>query len=56
MKAEELIRPQGVIQKFLGRYDTYRDMMGAVHTTSSLVWTERGKQFIYQLLNYKNVG
>ena len=27
MKAEELTRSQGVIQKFLGRYDTYRDMM-----------------------------
>lgn len=38
------------------RTHTYRDLMGAVHTTSSLVWTERGKQFIYQLLNYKNVG
>ena len=38
------------------RTHTYRDLMGTVHTTSSLVWTERGKQFIYQLLNYKNVG
>lgn len=38
------------------RTHTYRDLMGTVHTTSSLVWTERGKRFIYQLLNYKNVG
>ena len=38
------------------RTHTYRDLMGTIHTTSSLVWTERGKQFIYQLLNYKNVG
>ena len=38
------------------RTHTYRDLMGTVHTTSSLVWTERGKQFICQLLNYKNVG
>lgn len=33
------------------RTHTYRDLMGAVHTTSSLVWTERGKQFIHDLLN-----
>ena len=38
------------------RTHTYRDLMGTIHTSSSLVWTERGKQFIYQLLNYKNVG
>ena len=33
------------------RTHTYRDMMGTVHTTSSLVWTERGKRFIHDLLN-----
>lgn len=33
------------------RTHTYRDLMGAVHTTSSLVWTERGKRFIHDLLN-----
>ena len=33
------------------RTHTYRDMMGTVHTTSSLVWTERGKRFIHNLLN-----
>ena len=33
------------------RTHTYRDLMGTIHTTSSLVWTERGKQFIHQLLN-----
>ena len=33
------------------RTRTYQDMQGTVHTTSSLVWTERGKQFIHDLLN-----
>ena len=33
------------------RTHTYRDLMGTVHTTSSLVWTERGKRFIHNLLN-----
>ena len=33
------------------RTHTYRDLMGTVHTTSSLVWTERGKRFIHDLLN-----
>ena len=33
------------------RVHAYHDMFGAVHTTSSLVWTERGREFIYQLLN-----
>ena len=33
------------------RTRVYHDMFGAVHTASSLVWTERGKQFIHQLLS-----
>ena len=33
------------------RTHTYHDQMGTVHTSSSLVWTERGKQFIHQLLS-----
>ena len=33
------------------RIHSYHDMFGAVHTTSSLVWTERGREFIYQLFN-----
>ncbi len=33
------------------RMHAYHDMFGTVHTTSSLVWTERGREFIYHLLN-----
>ena len=33
------------------RVHAYHDMFGAVHTTSSLVWTERGREFIYHLFN-----
>lgn len=33
------------------RVHAYHDMFGAVHTTSSLVWTERGREFVYQLFN-----
>ncbi|MBR3859546.1 MAG: phage antirepressor KilAC domain-containing protein [Bacteroidaceae bacterium] len=33
------------------RIHSYHDMFGAVHTTSSLVWTERGREFVYQLFN-----
>ena len=33
------------------RIHSYHDMFGAVHTTSSLVWTERGREFIYHLFN-----
>jgi len=33
------------------RIHSYHDMFGTVHTTSSLVWTERGREFIYQLFN-----
>ena len=32
------------------RTHTYHDLMGTVHTSSSLVWTERGKRFIHNLL------
>ena len=35
------------------RTHTYRDMFGTIHTTSSLVWTERGRDFIHRLLNPK---
>lgn len=35
------------------RIHTYYDTRGEVHTKSTLVWTERGRQFIYQLFNYK---
>ena len=41
---------QGLAQN---RTRTFRDLFGAVHTTSQLVWTERGKEFIYNLLNKK---
>ena len=30
---------------------TFYDLFGTVHTTSQLVWTERGRQFIQQLVN-----
>ena len=33
------------------RVHAYHDMFGTVHTTSSLVWTERGREFIYHLFN-----
>jgi prophage antirepressor-like protein len=39
---------QGLAQN---RTRTFRDLFGAVHTTSQLVWTEKGRQFIYHLLN-----
>ena len=39
---------QGLAQN---RTRTFRDLFGAVHTTSQLVWTERGRQFIHQLVN-----
>lgn len=32
------------------RTHTYHDVFGTVHTSSSLVWTERGKRFIHQML------
>ena len=41
---------QGLAQN---RTRTFRDLFGAVHTTSQLVWTEKGRQFIYHLLNKK---
>ena len=38
---------QGLAQN---RTRTFRDLFGAVHTTSQLVWTEKGRQFIHQLV------
>ena len=31
----------------------YYDNYGDIHTSSRLVWTERGREFIYQLFNHK---
>ena len=42
---------QGLAQN---RTRTFRDLFGAVHTTSQLVWTEKGRQFIHQLVNPRN--
>ena len=42
---------QGLAQN---RTRTFRDLLGDVHTTSQLVWTERGRQFIYKTLNKNN--
>jgi hypothetical protein len=39
---------QGLAQN---RTRSFRDLFGAVHTTSQLVWTEKGRQFIHQLVN-----
>ena len=33
------------------RTRTFLDLFGTVHTTSQLVWTEKGKEFIHKLLN-----
>ena len=33
------------------RTHTYHDQMGTTHTSSSLVWTERGKRFIHGMIN-----
>ena len=38
---------QGLAQN---RTRCFRDLFGAVHTTTQLVWTERGRQFIQQLV------
>lgn len=38
---------QGLAQN---RTRTFLDLFGTVHTTSQLVWTEKGKEFIYKLL------
>lgn len=38
---------QGLAQN---RTRTFLDRFGTVHTTSQLVWTEKGKEFIYKLL------
>ena len=33
------------------RISSYPDMFGTLHTTSRLVWTEKGREFVYRLLN-----
>ena len=33
------------------RITAYPDMFGTLHTSSRLVWTERGREFVYRLLN-----
>ena len=38
---------QGLAQN---RTRTFLDLFGTVHTTSQLVWTEKGKEFIHKLL------
>ena len=38
---------QGLAQN---RTRTFRDLFGTVHTTSQLVWTEKGRQFIHHLV------
>ena len=35
------------------RISSYPDMFGTLHTTSRLVWTEKGREFVYRLLNNK---
>ena len=35
------------------RISSYPDMFGTLHTTSRLVWTEKGREFVYRLLNGK---
>ena len=42
---------QGLAQN---RTRTFRDLFGAVHTTSQLVWTEKGRQFIHHLVGSRN--
>ena len=33
------------------RISSYPDMFGTLHTSSRLVWTEKGRKFVYRLLN-----
>ena len=33
------------------RISSYPDMFGALHTTSRLVWTEKGREFVYRVVN-----
>ena len=35
------------------RITAYPDMFGTLHTTSRLVWTERGRKFVHELINGK---
>ena len=41
---------QGLAQN---RTKTFYDLFGTLHTSTQLVWTERGKEFIYNLLTNK---
>ena len=41
---------QGLAQN---RTKTFYDLFGTLHTSTQLVWTERGKEFIYHLLTNK---
>lgn len=38
------------------RITAYPDMFGTLHTTSRLVWTEKGREFVYRLLNNKKTA
>ena len=40
---------QGLAQN---RTRTFHDLFGTVHTTTSLVWTEKGRYFIHELLSH----
>jgi hypothetical protein len=33
------------------RISSYPDMFGALHTSSRLVWTEKGREFVYRVVN-----
>ena len=46
----QLAKGMGLAQN---RISSYPDMFGALHTTSRLVWTEKGREFVYRLLNGK---
>ena len=35
------------------RITAYPDIFGTLHTTSRLVWTERGRKFVHELINGK---
>ena len=36
------------------RITAYPDMFGTLHTTSRLVWTERGRKFVHHLLKQED--
>jgi hypothetical protein len=35
------------------RTHTHRDLFGTVHTHTYLVWTEKGKKFIHEIISKK---